>query len=102
MDRSLTPPDTLIHASLLPTDRTTDSNTDGHNLNQSTAPTLQAGQVGVLGFGFQQVRKTSVSVAETTTLKDSTKSSDSSSGGAEAFTQVKLKQSKSPITNVTS
>lgn len=31
-------------------------------------PTLQTGQVGVLRFGLQQVRKTRVSVTETTTL----------------------------------
>lgn len=31
-------------------------------------PTLQAGEVGVLRFGLQEVREASVSVAETTAL----------------------------------
>lgn len=36
---------------------------------QQRAPTLQTGQVGILGFGFQQMREASVSVAKTTTLR---------------------------------
>lgn len=36
---------------------------------QQRAPTLQTGQVGILGFGFQEMREASVSVAKTTTLR---------------------------------
>lgn len=32
-------------------------------------PTLQAGEVGILRFGLQQVREASVPVAKTTTLQ---------------------------------
>lgn len=38
------------------------------NHTRDGTPTLQAGEVGVLRFGLQEVREASVSVAETTAL----------------------------------